>query len=43
MENARKNAKDVLLNETAAILADEADLQGKAKTAAKLSGSTDGK
>jgi carboxyl-terminal processing protease len=43
MENARKNAKDVLLNETAAILADEADLQGKAKTAAKLSGRTDGK
>lgn len=27
MENARKNAKDVLLNEAAAILADEADLQ----------------
>ncbi|NMN71193.1 carboxy terminal-processing peptidase [Rhizobium sp. 57MFTsu3.2] len=43
MENARKNAKDVLLNETAAILADEADLQGKANTAAKLSGRTDGK
>jgi len=28
IENARKNAKDVLLNEAAAILADEADLQG---------------
>lgn len=27
MENARKNAKDVLLNEAAAILADDADLQ----------------
>ncbi|ARM92540.1 tail specific protease (plasmid) [Rhizobium sp. CIAT894] len=27
MENARKNAKDVLLDESAAILADEADLQ----------------
>lgn len=27
LENARKNAKDVLLNETAAILADAADLQ----------------
>lgn len=27
IENARKNAKDVLLNEAAAILADEADLQ----------------
>jgi carboxyl-terminal processing protease len=27
LENARKNAKDVLLNEAAAILADEADLQ----------------
>jgi carboxyl-terminal processing protease len=30
-ENARKNAKDVLLNEAAAILADEADLQAKDK------------
>ena len=27
LENARKNAKDVLLSETAAILADTADLQ----------------
>jgi carboxyl-terminal processing protease len=27
IENARKNAKDVLLNEAAAILADKADLQ----------------
>jgi carboxyl-terminal processing protease len=27
IEKARKNAKDVLLNEAAAILADEADLQ----------------
>lgn len=30
LENARKNAKDVLLTEAAAILADEADLQGGA-------------
>jgi carboxyl-terminal processing protease len=29
IENARKNAKDVLLNEAAAIVGDEADLQGK--------------
>jgi len=31
IENARKNAKDVLLNEAAAILADEAELQAKGK------------
>lgn len=31
IEKARKNAKDVLLDEAAAILADEADLQAKAK------------
>ncbi|MBY3326516.1 carboxy terminal-processing peptidase [Rhizobium laguerreae] len=44
IENARKNAKDVLLNEAAAILADEADLQeGVLKAAAKQSGNTDGK
>ncbi|WP_454855002.1 carboxy terminal-processing peptidase [Rhizobium binxianense] len=44
IENARKNAKDVLLNEAAAILADEADLQeGGLKAATKQSGSTDGK
>lgn len=36
LENARKNAKDVLLNEAAAILADEADLQeGVLKAATK--------
>ncbi|RDL46307.1 Tail-specific protease [Ensifer sp. M14] len=36
LENARKNAKDVLLNETAAILADAADLQeGVLKAATK--------
>lgn len=37
LEKARKNAKDVLLNEAAAILADEADLQASApkKTAAQ--------
>ncbi|MBY5787766.1 carboxy terminal-processing peptidase [Rhizobium leguminosarum] len=44
IENARKNAKDVLLNEAAAILADEADLrEGVLKAAAKQSGNTDGK
>ncbi|MBB3286985.1 carboxyl-terminal processing protease [Rhizobium sp. BK347] len=36
IEKARKNAKDVLLNEAAAILADEADLQaGTPRTAAQ--------
>ncbi|RDJ12318.1 carboxy terminal-processing peptidase [Rhizobium grahamii] len=34
MENARKKAKDVLLNEAAAILSDEADLQESAPKAA---------
>lgn len=29
LENARKNAKDILLNEAAAILADQADLQAR--------------
>ena len=44
IENARKNAKDVLLNEAAAILADEADLQeGVLKATTKQSGNTDGK
>ncbi|WP_457584978.1 carboxy terminal-processing peptidase [Ensifer canadensis] len=44
IENARKNAKDVLLDEAAAILADEADLQeGALKAAARQSGKTDGK
>lgn len=44
IENARKNAKDVLLNEAAAILADEADLQeGVLKAATKQSGNKDGK
>lgn len=44
IENARKNAKDVLLDEAAAILADEADLQqGVLKAATKQSGNTNGK
>lgn len=44
IENARKNAKDVLLNEAAAILADEADLrEGVLKATTKQSGDTDGK
>ncbi|MGO7206108.1 carboxy terminal-processing peptidase, partial [Rhizobium ruizarguesonis] len=44
IENARKNAKDVLLDETVAILADEADLQeGVLKAATKESGNTNGK
>ncbi|MGF6177233.1 carboxy terminal-processing peptidase [Ensifer sp. 4252] len=44
IENARKNAKDVLLDEAAAILADQADLQqGVLKAATKQSGNTDGK
>ncbi|MGM4914059.1 carboxy terminal-processing peptidase [Rhizobium sp. 768_B6_N1_8] len=41
IENARKKAKDVLLNEAAAILADEADLQkGVLRAATKQSGDT---
>ncbi|MBY3382738.1 carboxy terminal-processing peptidase [Rhizobium laguerreae] len=44
IENARKNAKDVLLDEAAAILADEADLQqGTLKAATKQTGNTNGK
>ncbi|EJC64234.1 carboxy terminal-processing peptidase [Rhizobium sp. 1AS11] len=44
IENARKNAKDVLLDEAAAILADEADLQqGVLNAATKQSGNTNGK
>ncbi|MBP1884536.1 carboxy terminal-processing peptidase [Sinorhizobium mexicanum] len=44
LENARKNAKDVLLHEAAAILADEADLQGGVlKAATKQSGNKAGK
>ncbi|MGO6737674.1 carboxy terminal-processing peptidase [Rhizobium ruizarguesonis] len=44
IENARKNAKDVLLDETVAILADETDLQqGALKAATKESGNTNGK
>ncbi|WP_429810360.1 carboxy terminal-processing peptidase [Ensifer sp. B1-9] len=44
IENARKNAKDVLLDEAAAILADEADLQeGGLKAATKRSGNANGK
>jgi carboxyl-terminal processing protease len=31
IEKARKNAKDVLLNEAASILADEADLQASVR------------
>ncbi|WP_133707891.1 carboxy terminal-processing peptidase [Rhizobium sp. BK313] len=44
IENARKNAKDVVLNEAASIVADEADLQaGVLKAATQRSGNTDGK
>ncbi|NLS01041.1 carboxy terminal-processing peptidase [Rhizobium sp. P38BS-XIX] len=44
IEKARKNAKDVLLNEAAAIVADEADLLPSGqKTAAQRSGNTVGK
>ncbi|MDK1374134.1 MULTISPECIES: carboxy terminal-processing peptidase [unclassified Sinorhizobium] len=44
LENARKNAKDVLLHEAAAILADEADLrEGALKAATKQSEPPDGK
>ncbi len=44
IENARKKAKDVLLNEAAAILADEADLQkGVLRAATKQSGDTNRK
>lgn len=44
IENARKNAKDVLLKEAANILADQSDLQqGMPKGGAKLSGTTGGK
>jgi carboxyl-terminal processing protease len=44
IENARKKAKDVLLNEAAAIVADEADLQqGALKAATKQSGNTNAK
>lgn len=44
IENARKNAKDVLLDEAAAILADEVDLQeGAPNAVAKQPTSTDGK
>ncbi|MBB6484662.1 carboxy terminal-processing peptidase [Rhizobium lusitanum] len=44
LEKARKNAKDVLLNEAAAIVADEANLQSSVpKTAAQRSGASDGK
>jgi carboxyl-terminal processing protease len=43
IENASKNAKDVLLKEAAAILADEADLQeGAPKAATQQSGNTNG-
>ncbi|UWU23873.1 carboxy terminal-processing peptidase (plasmid) [Rhizobium sp. CB3060] len=38
IENARRNAKDVLLSEAAAILADEADLQNDGLKAAERSG-----
>ncbi|MGO4568562.1 carboxy terminal-processing peptidase [Rhizobium sp. 2YAF20] len=44
IENARKNAKDVLLNEAASVLADEADLQEDVpKAATHQSGNTNGK
>ncbi|MBY5664328.1 carboxy terminal-processing peptidase [Rhizobium leguminosarum] len=44
IENARKNAKDVLLDEAAAILADQAELQeGVLKAAIKQTGNTNGK
>lgn len=38
IEKARKNAKDVLLNEAAAILADEADLQAGAQRSGNIGG-----
>jgi len=44
IENARKKAKDLLLNEASAILADVADLQeGVLRAATKQSGDTVGK
>lgn len=44
LEKARKNAKDVLLNEAAAIVADESNLQSSvSKTTAQRSGTGDGK
>ncbi|MDF9821241.1 MULTISPECIES: carboxy terminal-processing peptidase [Rhizobium] len=44
MENARKNAKDALLDEAAAILADEADLQtGVPQAAPQQAGTKNGK
>ena len=44
LENARKNAKDVLLDEAAAILADEVGLQdGVLNAATKPAGQADGK
>jgi len=44
IENARKKAKDVLLDEAGAILADESDLhEGVLKAATKQSGNTDRK
>jgi carboxyl-terminal processing protease len=44
IENARKNAKDVLLKEAASILADQADLQESVpKAATRQSGTADGK
>ncbi|WP_179613060.1 carboxy terminal-processing peptidase [Rhizobium leguminosarum] len=44
LENARKNAKDVLLDEASAILADEVGLQdGDLNAATKPSGQADGK
>ncbi|AYG63268.1 carboxy terminal-processing peptidase [Rhizobium jaguaris] len=44
IENARRNAKDVLLNETASIVADEADLQaGMLKAVPQKPGNSDKK
>ncbi|MDL2401630.1 carboxy terminal-processing peptidase [Rhizobium mayense] len=44
IENARRNAKDVLLNETASIVADQADLQaGALKAAPQQPGNSDKK
>ncbi|MDQ0562411.1 carboxyl-terminal processing protease [Rhizobium mesoamericanum] len=43
IENARKKAKDVLLDEATAIVADEADLQEGMPQATGQSGNTDGK
>ncbi|NKF34293.1 hypothetical protein HER21_48585, partial [Pseudomonas sp. BGM005] len=44
MENARKKAKDVLLDEAAAIVADQADLQqGGVKAATTETGKPAGK